>query len=71
MAEKHSVRMLNAESGGKEIEIVARSFTIGYGSFGWVSYKGQRCKVAMCNFDQFGAQAIFEAWYYPSKGKWK
>jgi len=60
--------MVNGDDSGAEIEIVQRSFSLGKLTFGWVSYRGQRCKVIYGNCCD-GAQ--FEAVYYPSKGKWK
>lgn len=64
------VRMLNGDDGYGEIEVVQRSHCLGKGEFGWVSYKGQRCKIISgAGIDWNGAN--FEAVYYPSRGKWR
>jgi len=56
--------MLDAENGFAELEIVVRAVKIGKREFGFVSYRGQRCKIILGNVDH---KAFFEAIYYPSK----
>lgn len=68
MYQKFFVRMLNGDDYCSPLEVVERSLKIGCHEFGWVSYKGQRCKVTAGNV---GDGAHFEAVYYPSRGKWR